>query len=99
MGKLKEELPKIVQEALKDEDENTRFLANILLILVCKNSKEGVIKKTLDNTIDNLIDHPLGTKIDNLEEFSLVLRSSETEIRANDYNHNRAKRQGKIKSF
>ncbi|WP_296692042.1 hypothetical protein [Treponema sp. UBA7567] len=59
MGKLENDLPKIVQQALKNEDDVTRVLVNTLLKQIYKNHKQGNIKalvaKTLDDELDKLI--------------------------------------------
>lgn len=59
MGKLENDLPKIVQQALKNEDDVTRFLVNTLLKQIYKKHNQGNIKtvvaKTLDDELDKLI--------------------------------------------
>lgn len=59
MGKLENDLPKIVQQALKNEDDVTHVLVNTLLKQIYKKHNQGNIKtvvaKTLDDELDKLI--------------------------------------------
>ena len=59
MGKLENDLPKIVQQALKNEDDITHVLVNTLLKQIYKKHNQGNIKtvvaKTLDDELDKLI--------------------------------------------
>ena len=59
MGKLENDLPKIVQQALKNEDDVTHVLVNTLLKQIYKKHNQGDIKtvvaKTLDDELDKLI--------------------------------------------
>lgn len=59
MGKLENDLPKIVQQALKNEDDVTHALVNTLLKQIYKKHNQGNIKtvvaKTLDDELDKLI--------------------------------------------
>lgn len=59
MGKLENDLPEIVQQALKNEDDVTHVLVNTLLKQIYKKHNQGNIKtvvaKTLDDELDKLI--------------------------------------------
>ena len=59
MGKLENDLPEIVQQALKNEDDVTNVLVNTLLKQIYKKHNQGNIKtvvaKTLDDELDKLI--------------------------------------------
>ena len=59
MGKLENDLPKIVQQALKNDDDVTHTLVNTLLKQIYKKHNQGNIKtvvaKTLDDELDKLI--------------------------------------------
>lgn len=58
MGKLETTLPKIVHEALQDEDYVTRDLVNVLLnqIYHGRNHARTSVAKTLDDEIEKLTD-------------------------------------------
>lgn len=53
---LKNELPKIVETALKDEDKATRLLVNKLLSETMKTENEQRIKTTMFSEIEKCID-------------------------------------------
>lgn len=59
MGNLESDLPKIIQDALHEEDKATRGLVATLLhqVIINQNkaSKETIIKKALDDEIDKYI--------------------------------------------
>ena len=59
MGKLQNDSQKIVQQALKNEDDVTHGLVNTLLKQIYKKHNQGNIKtvvaKTLDDELDKLI--------------------------------------------
>lgn len=59
MGKLENDLPQIIKNALHEEDKATRGLVKTLLQQVITNqnkvSKESIIKKALDDEIDKYI--------------------------------------------
>lgn len=59
MGKLENDLPKIIKDALHKEDKATRGLVTTLLhqVIINQNkaSKETIIKKALDDEIDKYI--------------------------------------------
>ena len=59
MGKLKNDLPKIIGSALQKEDEIIKDLVVLLLESVIRNqnktNKEAIIKKILDDELSKLI--------------------------------------------
>lgn len=59
MGTLEKDLPKIVTEALHDEDKTTRNLVNVLLngVRLSRNSDDYTrIKRILDDELDKQIE-------------------------------------------
>ncbi len=58
MGKLESTLPKIVKQALHDEDDATRDLVNVLLnqIYHGKSQSRTAVAKTLDDEIEKLVE-------------------------------------------
>ncbi len=71
MGKLEENLPKLAKKALKEEDDVTRGLVNVLLNQVYsgqhKTNLKTIVQTALDNEIEKNIDAGI-ININNLEE-------------------------------
>lgn len=71
MGNLEESLPKLAKEALKDEDDVTRGLVNVLLQQVYvgqyKSNLRTIVQNILDDEIDKYISAGI-VDIDDLEE-------------------------------
>ena len=71
MGILEDNLPKLAQQALKDEDKVTRGLVNVLLKQVYAGQNKSNLKTVVQNSLDNEIDKYISAGLidaDNLEE-------------------------------
>lgn len=71
MGQLEENLPKLAKQALKDEDNVTRGLVNVLLNQVYsgqhRSNLKTIVQSALDSEIENYISAGI-IDIDDLEE-------------------------------
>lgn len=71
MGNLEESLPKLAKEALKNEDDVTRGLVNVLLQQVYAGQYKSNLKQVVQNVLDDEIDKEISSgiiDIDDLEE-------------------------------
>ncbi|MBQ5471887.1 MAG: hypothetical protein IIT58_07790 [Treponema sp.] len=71
MGNLEESLPKLAKEALKDEDDVTRGLVNVLLQQVYAGQYKSNLRTIVQNILDDEIDKYISAgivDIDDLEE-------------------------------
>ena len=71
MGNLEESLPKLAKEALKDEDDVTRGLVNVLLQQVYAGQYKSNLRTIVQNVLDDEIDKYISAgivDIDDLEE-------------------------------
>lgn len=71
MGKLEESLPKMAKEALKNEDDVTRRLVNVLLQQVYAGQYKSNLRAIVQSALDAEIDKSISARIidiDDLEE-------------------------------
>lgn len=71
MGTLDENLPKLAQQALKDEDKITRGLINVLLNQVYTGQHRTNLKSIVQSSLDSEIERYISAgmiDIDSLEE-------------------------------
>lgn len=71
MGQLEENLPKLAKQALKDEDNVTRGLVNVLLNQVYSGQHRSNLKTIVQSALDSEIDKYISAgiiDIDDLEE-------------------------------
>ena len=61
MGSLEKNLPKIVKQALKEEDDVTRSLVNVLLNQVFTRQSKSTLKQIVTTALDSEIDKEIET--------------------------------------
>ena len=61
MGSLEKNLPKIVKQALKEEDDVTRSLVNVLLNQVFTRQSKSTLKQIVTTALDSEIDKEIKT--------------------------------------
>lgn len=59
MGMLEESLPKIVKQALKEEDDVTKRLVNVLLQQVYTRQESSTLRQIVINALDGEIQNQL----------------------------------------
>lgn len=68
MGNLEKTLPKIVGKSLKDEDETTRRLVNVLLAQVFANQNKSGLKNIVTNVLDTEINNAISAGLINIDD-------------------------------
>ena len=70
MGVLEKNLPKIVRTALKEEDDVTRGLVNVLLNQVFTGQNKSSLRQIVINTLDSEIDKSIDAGFIDLDSMS-----------------------------